>query len=246
MENENLTIKQQREVKRQEKMQRREERDQKEPKKRMALWLGVIILVIAVIVGMVLIVKNTKGTETSGSANVLDSITSSDWIDGNKNASTTLTEYGDFQCPACGAYYPLVKEIKSEFKDKVRFVFRHFPLPQHPNAIPAALAAEAAGAQEKFFEMHDMLYENQDAWADKPNPQDIFVAYAQKLGLNIDQFKKDVQSTDLLAKINASEDQGVKFGVDSTPTFYLGNTKIEPRTLAEFKQIITDAITPKP
>lgn len=144
---------------------------------------------------------------------------------GPKNSKVTVVEFGDFQCPACGASHPIVKQITDEYKSNVTFVFRHFPLPMHKNAVKAALAAEAAGSQNKFFEMHDLLFENQGEWGESNSPDEHFKKYASELKLDIDKFKEDLKNKVGEDKINNDKADGNAAGVNSTPTFFINGQK---------------------
>ncbi len=148
---------------------------------------------------------------------------------GDKNAKVTLVEFGDYQCPACGAFHPKVKEILGHYKDNkdFNFVYRHFPLTQHKNAQISAEAAEAAGAQGKYWEMHNKLFENQDEWSNSSSPLDIYTKYAQDIGLNVDQFKNDVANNKFATIVNTDQADGVKAKVGSTPTFFLNGEKLD-------------------
>lgn len=127
------------------------------------------------------------------------SVSKTDHVQGNDNADLTIVEYGDYQCPYCGAAYPVLKELMKEFKGQVKFVFRNFPLSEmHPYARPAAIAAEAADLQGKFWEMHDVIYENQQSL----NESFLF-QLAEKIGLNLSQFKEDIQKTELEKKVDS-------------------------------------------
>lgn len=172
-------------------------------------------------------------------------ISSSDWIEGSREAKVTLIEYSDFQCPACGAYYPIVKKLSQELGDKTQFVYRHFPLRQlHANAELAARAAEAAGKQNKFWEMHDMLFENQNKWSGKKNVKDIFVEYAGSLDLDIEKFSNDLNSKEVTEKVENNYQNGVSARVNATPTFFLNGTKLQnPTSYDEFKNILEEAIS---
>jgi formate-nitrite transporter family protein len=145
----------------------------------------------------------------------------SDHIQGSKDAPVTLIEYGDYQCPYCGAAYPVVKQLQRRVGENMCFVFRNFPLTEvHPFAEGAAEAAEAAGEQGKFWEMHDALYENQNALA----PEEL-VGYAKRLHLDVPRF-----TTELTARANAKrirEDflSGVRSGVNGTPTFFINGVR---------------------
>lgn len=167
-------------------------------------------------------------------------ITASDWKRGDTSSPVIVLEYGDFQCPACGAYYPLVKQAEVEYGDRVQFIFRHFPLTQlHKNALLAAKAAEAAGKQGKFWDMHDKLYENQTAWSELDTAQDVFVGYARDLSLDIALFQKDLSDGDIAKKIQDSYNSGLKFAVSGTPTFFIDGKKIDnPQGYAELSALI--------
>ncbi len=163
---------------------------------------------------------------------------------GAGNKGVTLTEYGDFQCPACGQYFPVVEQIRKTYGDDITFQFRNFPLVQlHPNAFIASRAAEAAGRQNKFFDMYELLYQNQQAWSASQNPTPILESYAEQLGLNMGQFKSDMMSSSIADTINADVKEAHSKNVESTPTFFINGEKIKnPAGLDEFKQVIDEAI----
>jgi protein-disulfide isomerase len=149
-------------------------------------------------------------------------------IRGNAAAPVTLEEFGDFQCPSCGAYYPELKKIENEFGDKLRVIFREQPLvPMHVHALMAAQAAEAAGLQGRFWEMHDKLYENQTAWSDARDLVPIFVDYAKQVGLNTDQFLKDLNGEAVAARIFQDGKRAHALGVNSTPSFYVNGKEVK-------------------
>lgn len=139
------------------------------------------------------------------------------------NAKVTIVEFGDFQCPACGVSYPVVKQLLSVYKNKIVFVFRQYPLSSvHKNAEVAALASEAAGGQDKFFEMYDLLFENQTKWSESQDPlNSYFVNYAKEIKLDVDKFKKDVNEKTYDAKIKKDQADGNSLGINSTPTFFI-------------------------
>jgi protein-disulfide isomerase len=140
-----------------------------------------------------------------------------DHILGPANAAVTLVEYGDFECPHCGAAHPVLKELVAQLGDHFRLVFRHFPLAQiHPHAEMAAEAAEAAGAQGRFWEMHDALFENQDALE-----EDNLVEYAEKLGLKVPRFTLELTEHTYLNRVREDFGSGVRSGVNGTPTFFI-------------------------
>ncbi len=148
-------------------------------------------------------------------------VNSTDHIQGNKNAVIELVEYGDYQCPHCGRAYPIIKNIQKKLGDKIKFIFRNFPLSEiHPNAINAAVAAEAASAQDKFWEMHDIIFENQGRLGDVD-----LIEYAASLGLNIEQFEADFERPKYLEKVESDFDSGIRSGVNGTPSFFINGEK---------------------
>lgn len=150
-------------------------------------------------------------------------VNSNDHIQGNDAASVTIVEFGDYQCQFCGDAYPILKEIEEAFGRQIRFVFRHFPLANaHQYAVPAALAAEAAGLQGKFWEMHDALFDNQYRLNG-----DLFDELAETIGLDLERFQQDSVSDALREKVENDFDSGVRSGVNGTPSFYVNGTKFD-------------------
>jgi protein-disulfide isomerase len=245
--NRDLTKKERRELRRQEKQEdkRREQKqeEQKRLRKRVALWLSVVLGLGGVVFGMIWFINNTSSRQT-GSISVSPASVSNT-TKGNKEAKVTLIEYSDFQCPACRTQYVTVKKLAEEFSDKVQFIYHHFPLKQiHANAELAAWAAEAAGRQGKFWEMHDLLFENQTTWANLHKAEDNFIRYAQSLNLNVEQFKQDLYSKEVKEKVENDYQSSVQLGIGGTPTFVLNGKRLEqnPRNYEEFKTILQEAI----
>lgn len=145
---------------------------------------------------------------------------------GNPEASVRLVEYSDFQCPACGAWHPIIKEVLSNVQEDVVFEYKHFPLPMHGFAEAAARAAEAAGQQGKFYEYHDLLFENQSIWSTSGNPTSMFIKYAEELGLDIDTFKRQMKSSLLVDKIANDVKEGHELGITGTPTFFINGERV--------------------
>jgi protein-disulfide isomerase len=144
-----------------------------------------------------------------------------DHIQGPADAALTLVEYGDYECPYCGAAYPIVKELQARMGDRLRFVFRNFPIStSHPHAEQAAEAAEAAAAQSRFWEMHDLLYENQRRLRD----QDLH-AYAEQLGIDVERFDKDLAEHVHAPRVREDFMSGVRSGVNGTPSFYVNGAR---------------------
>lgn len=208
---------------------------------RRIMWGAILVFVGGVIFGAVKLAAHRPASDNQ-SVKTVD-LSASDWVRGNRQAKLILLEYGDFQCPACGSYYLILKELEKQYGDKLGVAFRHFPLPFHKNAQAAALAAEAAGNQGKFFEMHDLLYENQSEWSESDQARSIFTSFATSLGLDLKQFSSDLDSKEVAAKIEQSYRSGIDLGVQGTPTFFLNGKLLEnPRSLGEFKNVLDTAI----
>lgn len=152
-----------------------------------------------------------------------------------------VVEFVDLQCPTCQAYHPVVKEVIAQNPDTVRFVFKHFPLSIHQHARRAAIAAEAAGEQGQFFEMVDLLFENQQAWSEEANPSETFLGYAQQLELDIEQFRADLENEELAERVEQNVNEGMSVGVGGTPTFFINGKATDglpPRGVDGFQAII--------
>jgi len=145
---------------------------------------------------------------------------------GPESAPVVLEEFGDFQCPPCGRMHPLVQQIKKDYGDRLRFVYRHFPLQGHKNAFPAASAAEAAAMQGKFWEMHDAIFDNQAQWAESPDARAVFSNYARQLGMNVEKFQADMGRQDVLERVRADFQRGTSLGVSGTPTFFVNGREL--------------------
>ena len=200
----------------------------------------IITMAVVAILGGLLVIFSGGSKDVTPETTLTDS----DWKRGAVNPKVTLIEYGDFQCPACSAYEPIVEKLQQDFKDTLLFSYRHFPLTQiHQNAILSSKASEAAGRQEKFWEMHDLLYKTQAEWSTSSNAKEIFAVYAKTLGLNVAQFEQDLGLKNIEEKIKADFEGGAKLGVRGTPTFFLDGKKIEnPRSYADFKILIESSI----
>lgn len=156
------------------------------------------------------------------------------------SARVTVVEFGDFECPACGAAHPVVLRIQEEYSGRINYIFRHFPLTQHNFGQTAAEAAEAAGAQGKFWEMYNKLYETQSDWGANLEKEltplnrgkittkavDMFVGYAQEMDLDTERFSKEVSENKYNDKIQRDISDGYSLGVNSTPTFFINGQKL--------------------
>ncbi len=206
------------------------------------LFLGIIIGTIGIVAAGIFLLSKPAGTSKGDSALLVRE-------DSNKIATgsgnVVLVEFSDFQCPACGAYHPIIKKIIEEFQADLTFVYRNYPLVSiHENALLAARAAEAAGKQGKYWEMSDMLFINQKDWSTAKNAREIFSGYGRTLGITIDMDAADVKD-----KIQRDIADGNALGIAGTPTFYVNGEKIQnPANLAAFEAVIKAALekAPKP
>ncbi len=164
-------------------------------------------------------------------------------VKGNENATVTILEYSDFQCPACAQFAPILKAMMADYGDQVKFEYRHYPLMQiHPNAEAAARAAEAAGQQGKFFEYHDALFENQNEWGAAAIPGAFFTKYADELGLDMDKFKRHQRSSVLQQNIRDHVSEARELGLTGTPSIFLNGEKMNFQTYQEFNDQVKAAL----
>lgn len=206
-------------------------------------WAVVAVIILLSVGIFALNGGGDKSTSTSTNAKP------SEHIKGEGSTGITLVEYGDFQCPYCQQYEPIVNAVVTKYKDQIFFQYRNFPLVNnHPNAFAAARAAEAASKQGKFWEMHDLLYttSNWQVWTNASDPIPEFNNYAKSLGLDEAKFKKDFASSEVNGTINADMAAGTKLNVQGTPTFFIDGKEFSIKaTQAEFEKVITDAIAKK-
>ncbi len=196
-----------------------------------------VILVILLIFGGVLLFKGGKKNNIVPPTN---------HVMGTTKNNVTLLEYGDYECPACERYYPIVKEVVAKYQDRIQFQFRNLPLNQiHPNAYAGARAAEAAALQNKFWQMHDALYDYQSTWSVASDPKPYLDDYAKQLGLNVTQFDTDFGGQHVNDLINADLNAFNKTGdTIETPTFYLNGKHINPAASLDDFQKLLDAVLP--
>ncbi|HKR01207.1 MAG TPA: thioredoxin domain-containing protein [Pyrinomonadaceae bacterium] len=150
---------------------------------------------------------------------------------GGANAKVTLEEYGDYQCPPCGGLFQELKTIEKEYGNQIRFVFRHFPLQGHRHAMTAARAAEAAGLQGHFWEMHDMIYQNQLSWSPVDDARSVFIQYAANLNLDVARFTRDMDSQEVAARVNADYARGSALGIEGTPAVFVNGRQMNPNAV---------------
>lgn len=200
-------------------------------------WL-IFIGIIAVVFGGLFLyskIQTASLPQSNGSSNTY----------GLQDGKVVLTEFVDFQCEACYAYYPTIKQVKEKYKDKITFQIKHFPISNSHNfARLAASYAEAAAMQGKFFELHDKIMEGQKVWQVASDPTTYFLQYAEEVGLNIDQLKVDQQSDQVKANINADLAEVRRIGGDGTPTFAINGKKIDQpdNSVEAFSTVIDQAL----
>jgi len=204
------------------------------------VWWVIGLLVIA---GSLIWVSNmlrSASVPTAEESLATLALVADDHKKGAEAGKVVLVEYLDFECEACGAFYPVVKQMEKEFGDRVTIVARYFPLQGHKNGMTAALAAEAAGRQGKFWEMHDLMYERQKVWGEKQvATPEVFEGYAQELGLNIEQFKADVASASVKERVERNLNQAIELKLEGTPSFFLQGMKItNPQSPEAFRALI--------
>lgn len=220
--------------------QKKNDSEKAEEKKSMMKKLGVAAVILLSIPLFALL-----GRVLSTPAGGLDDenkieIVEEDNIKGPEDARITIVEYSDFECPACAAYYPIVQKLLETFPDDVRFVYRHLPLKSiHPNAERAAQAAEAAGRQNKFFEMHDLLFEKQDEWSSAEDFDAVLLEYAKEIELDESQFATDIDSTEVAERVDGDVKAAYTLNLQSTPSFFVNGSKIQnPDGFEAFKDLI--------
>ncbi len=200
-----------------------------------------IIIAIVVVFGVIFALNGNKSNSGSKAG------TPTQHVQGKGSGAVTLIEYGDYQCPFCGQYYPIVKQVQTEYNDKIFFQFRNFPLVSiHQNAFAGARAAEAAGLQNKFWEMHDALYESQSQWSSATDPTPFFKQYAQSLGLNVTQFQTDYASSKVNDLINADIAVANGLKITGTPAFFLDDKQVQiGGSVQDFEKVINAELAKK-
>ena len=213
------------------------------------LIIGIVATIVLIVGGVLLMSRGTTSNKKAISSEILipaneyvtGGIESGNYLPANPSTKVTLVEFGDYQCPACIEYHPLVKQILSEFSGQVNYVFRNFPLSQHVNAPISAYAVEAAGLQGKYWQMHDKIYESTGEWVASSDPKNVFIGYAGNLGLDVDKFKTDIDSDTVKNKVQSDMNDGNLVKLDATPTFYLNGVKVKGLTgsYAGLKSVIS-------
>lgn len=200
-------------------------------------WVALAAIVV-IMIGAVFVL-NDQAEAPSRRVENPHEITAEDHTLGNESAPITVIEYADFQCPACRSSAPLIKEMLTEYEGEVQFVYRHFPLTQiHPQAYDAARAAVAAGKQNAFWEMHDLLFERQGTWSANPQARSLFEDYAAELELDLDQYRQDFTAAS--DRVDRDTAIGNQLNVNGTPTFFIDGELIEqtPTTIEAWRELI--------
>lgn len=200
--------------------------------------LGIIGVVVAGLIGVFMVFNKPGTTASVDSAALVRS-------DSQKtgSGSVTMVEFGDYQCPACGAAHPNVKKIMTEYTGKVQLVFRNYPLDTiHKNAMIAAKYAEASAKQGKFWQMHDKLYENQSEWVDLADPTTKFAEYAKGFSMDVNQLKADATSAQIASLITRDKADGDTVGVQGTPTFFVNSKMVASYDYASLKAAVDAAL----
>jgi protein-disulfide isomerase len=198
-------------------------------------FLAILGVIAAVFIGIFIVSQSGKDSgDKNGGGNGQQA---TNHVKGVNAKNVTLLEYGDYQCPVCGLYEPTVEQVYAKYQKDIQFQFRNLPLVSlHPNAFAAARAAEAAGMQNKYWEMHDKLYQNQSAWSDSSNALSLFKKYAQEIGLDVNQFTSDYAKKEVNDAINADIAAFGKTGqAQATPTFFINGKYVANSDLTDEK-----------
>jgi len=225
--------------KKQKKFAAREQRIKSKKTKSTLLWVIVVVVIIGAVFGLVKLANKNNGNSDL----VIPPVSSQDHVKGNPTAPIILTEYSDFQCPACASYESILEEIAVANLGKLAIIYRHFPLKSiHPNAEPAARASEAAALQGAFWEMHNTLFQLQAEWSASANPLKQFLLYATDLNLDVEKFEADYKSSTVKEKVDSDYRSAIGLGLNSTPTFFINGVKIPGFRNAQELQTIIDSV----
>lgn len=212
--------------------------------KKIAIWGLIIFASIAGLLGLVYLADKSGGANSTPveTAN-FPQVSENDIIVGDPKAKISLTEYSDFQCPACASYNPIVNGLLDEYKGKVKLVYRHFPLRSiHKNALVAGQAGYAAEKLGKFSEMKDLLFGNQKDWEGLGDPREVFEGYASSIGLEVEKFRTIMDSDEAKKTVEAGEREAIGLGLNSTPSFFIANKRIQPQGYDDFKKLIDEEL----
>ena len=209
--------------------------------KKFLIGIGLVTIIL-IVVGVSFFGRQGTTSEVQSAAvqSVLEQ--QGRWTKGNPDAPVKIVEFADFECPACASVDPIVHQVVTENQDKVYYSFRNYPFPSNLNSKIAAQSAEAAGLQNKYWEMHELLFKKQKDWVSSTNPEEIFTSYAQELGLDIEKFKSDLETS--ITVINQDLADATKIGIEATPTFFINGTKYQgAMQKLQFQEIINSLST---
>jgi protein-disulfide isomerase len=203
----------------------------------MKRFLPLVIIVAVLIVAVVatwLLLRSSRSDHSAKDSSSEAPGAEPPHVRGNPNAKVTLEEFGDFECPTCGTYSVELRKIESEFGDRLQVIFREYPLypTPHKHALIAAQAAEAAGLQGRFWEMHDKLYENQKAWSEATDVMPLFIDYAKQIGIDTDRFGRELNGEIVAARITQDGIRAHARGVNGTPSFFVNGKALDPASFS--------------
>lgn len=211
-----------------------------------ARWTVAIIAVAVVVLGAVVFVGSKNGSGSSAGGVNADAailaVRANDHSRGSASAKATLIEYGDFQCPACGQYEPMLEQLVAEHGAEVNFIFRNFPLPQHNNAELMARAAEAADKQGKYWQLHDRIYKEQASWENSTKAKELVEGYAKDAGLDVGKFDTDLFDQSVTDRITNDKKDASTLNLPGTPSFFLnGKVLTNPKSYDALVKAVQDA-----
>jgi len=221
-----------------------EKQERRESKTRLAKIRNWAITLI-IIGGIIYLLSLSVGSSPSDVDTSLTTPSAQDQVKGTfAEGKPVLIEYSDFQCPACGAFYPSVEEMLAEFGDDIVFVYRHFPLGQHIHAPITAIAAEAAGRQGAFWDMYNLIFQNQATWSNLTGPdvRASLLSYAEEIGLDMTQFEADLDDDVLANKVSGDYRGGIRNKVNSTPTFFLNGERLNMSAFTDLRDNVANAV----
>jgi protein-disulfide isomerase len=217
----------------------------RKPKSKVVIVILVAVFAVVVAAIAIIAVSVTQSIDRTSMAADGASVVreNSHVLDEAPDGKVTLVEFLDFECEACGAFYPYVEQFRQDYAGKVTFVTRYFPIPAHQNSRNAAIAVEAAAQQDKFEEMYQMMFQTQKAWGESQSSQaPLFRSYAEQIGLDMSAYDKAVAAPATLERVLQDYDEGIALGVDSTPTFFLNGEKMSIESIESFRAQLDAAL----
>lgn len=208
-------------------------------------WLGVILIAtVALLLGGVFLLTRKGSAPVVAGTSVVQIDYSKGQKIGSDSAKIRLVEFSDFECPACLTAEPYVRKVRGDYVADIQFIYRHFPLPQHKHSRQAAALAEASAKQNKFWEMHDKLFETQKQWTGLGDSEAnaFFLSLARQLGLDENRIKQDMADADTQARISADWTEGNNIGVNATPTFFLNGHKLNLQQFEDLDIVISQEL----